>query len=112
MNVIKTIDFDLVDRPGARPKVCQSCQLDPMQSAFKYVPRAAKEAEKHRKLAEEPDKIKVHRWLDLRVGDMVRVRGKVKEWLWKSRQGQVMRELQVDSEGTFIREPALKTAHA
>lgn len=110
MTVLKAIEYDLVDRPGSRrPKIdppdATEASTKPGETAseLKYIPRAVKEAEQRRRLAEEPEKVKAHRYLDIRVGDMVRVRGKVKEWSWKSRQGQVMRELQVDSEGLFVR---------
>jgi hypothetical protein len=47
-------------------------------------------------------KVKRHRYPDLCVGDIVRIRGRMKEW--SRRNGEVMREVVVDQDGGSMSE--------
>jgi hypothetical protein len=86
----KVLNHDLVDRPrrgGAGPISPER----PYQSGQKYMTMTER---KEWELWQKKRKVKRHIFPDINVGDIARIRGKLKEW--SRRNGEVIREVVID----------------
>lgn len=93
--ISRTLKYELVDRfqrstqDPSHPEATQSTR-----------PRYLTVAERRKLMNQEKTtKYKRHIYPDVAVGNVVRVRGRVKEW--SRRNGEVIRELVVDQEGSI-----------
>ncbi|GHJ86474.1 hypothetical protein NliqN6_2876 [Naganishia liquefaciens] len=95
LSVSKTLKYELVDKVQ-RPQRDLSVHKATRTSHRRYLTAAER-----RKLLdlEKTTKYKRHIYPDVTVGDIVRIRGRVKEW--SRRNGEVLREVVVDQEGSI-----------
>lgn len=94
--VSKTLKHELVDRinqTSAGPPLSES----PYCSGQRYIPFAER---RNRNIQQTKRKFKRHVYPNINVGDIVRVRGKLKEW--SRRNGEVIREVVVDQDAGSI----------
>ncbi|KAJ9116979.1 hypothetical protein QFC22_004637 [Naganishia vaughanmartiniae] len=96
ISVSKVLNNELVDRPrlgGAGPISPET----PYQAGQKYMTIAER---KEWELRQQKRKIKRHSYPNINIGDIARIRGKLKEW--SRRNGDVIREVTVDSSENSI----------
>ncbi|KAJ9101774.1 hypothetical protein QFC21_003113 [Naganishia friedmannii] len=87
ISVTKVLNNDLVDRPrrgGAGPISPET----PYQSGQKYMTITER---KEWELQQKKGKVKRHNYPNINIGDIARIRGKLKEW--SRRNGEVIREV-------------------
>lgn len=97
--VSKTLKHELVDRAHRSQQESLIKQpTEPTRQRYMTV------AERRKLLEQEKmTKVKRHIYPDIVIGDVVRVRGRLKEW--SRRNGEVMREVVVDQEGSIGESP-------
>lgn len=92
--VSKTLKYDLVNRK--RPAHVETSLPEfSKANGERYVTIADRKKQ-------AKTKVKRHRYPDLSVGDIVRIRGRMKEW--SRRNGEVIREVVVDQDGGSLSE--------
>jgi hypothetical protein len=74
---------------------------EPPHSGERYIPIADRQ-KRETKEAKANTRFKRHLYPDINVGDIVRIRGRMKEW--SRRNGEVIREVVVDHDGGLISE--------
>lgn len=92
--VTKTLRYELVDRMHKQGQdILTPTSTEPIRQRYLTL------AERRKLLDQQKmTKVKRHTYPDIVVGDIVRVRGRLKEW--SRRNGEVMREVVVDQEGS------------
>lgn len=95
--VSKTLKHELVDRKHQAP--VQPLLSEPPLSRQRYI-SVADQQKREIKEAKTNTKSKRHLYPDISVGDIVRIRGRMKEW--SRRNGEVIREVVVDQDGGSI----------
>lgn len=86
-----------MDRKHQAP--VQPLLYEPARSGERYIPIADRQ-KREIKEAKANTKSKRHVYPDINVGDIVRIRGRMKEW--SRRNGEIIREVVVDQDGGFI----------